>query len=155
MHVYNWYHSHVQTFIMYTNTDYNIHGAFPLPSLFPLPPLSDPPLLTWNPPSCDRIRPPQSQVACKLTPRYLTLSPNPPPPNSQNPITQRLTKTTSRWIRRLLSGTKLMENGIEDNMRVPVGEMEVSRKGWGIKQNYNRMEWRIQWEDQLKLEYKL
>ncbi len=24
------------------------------------------PLLTWNPPCCDRIRPPRSQVACKL-----------------------------------------------------------------------------------------
>ncbi len=42
-------------------------------------------LLTWNPPSCDRIRPPRSQVACKLTSLDPTLSPNPPPPNSQNP----------------------------------------------------------------------
>ncbi len=67
--------------------------------------LFNPLLLTWNPPSCDRIRPPRSQVACKLTPPCPTLSPNSPLPNSQNKITQRLTRTTSRWIRHLLSGT--------------------------------------------------
>jgi hypothetical protein len=30
MYTYNWYHSDVQLFIMYTNTDYNIHGTIPL-----------------------------------------------------------------------------------------------------------------------------
>jgi hypothetical protein len=94
---------------MYTSTDYNIRGAFPLPFSFPfadspcpLAPLSDPLLLTWNPPSCDRIRPPWSQVACKLT------SPFPKPSPLQIPRTQdaqRLTETTSRWIRRLQTGT--------------------------------------------------
>ncbi len=68
---------------MYIYTDYNIHGAFPLlftplasSPLFPFVSLSDPLLLTWNPPSCDRIRPPLSQVACKLT------SPDPPVPQT-------------------------------------------------------------------------
>ncbi len=37
-------------------------------------------LLTWNPPSCDRNRPPQSQVACKLTPLVPHLAPVPSPP---------------------------------------------------------------------------
>ncbi len=57
-----------------------------------LPPIADPPLfsflLTWNPPSCDRIRPPRSRVACKLTSPVPTLSPNPPPskfPEPQSP----------------------------------------------------------------------
>jgi hypothetical protein len=102
---------------MYMSTDriYMAHSpcfpvslcSFPLLPLFPLFPLLPlfPFPLTWNPPSCDRIRPPRSQVTCKLT------SPDPPfpqtlpLPNSQNPITQRLTRTTSGRIRRLLSGT--------------------------------------------------
>ncbi len=91
------------------NTDYNIHGAFPLLFLLPLltPPCLPfhPLLLTWNPPSCDRIRSPRSQVACKLTSPVPTLYSNPPFPNSQNPNCPRLTKTTSGTIRRLLSGT--------------------------------------------------
>jgi hypothetical protein len=49
--------------------------------LFPFYPL----LLTWNPPSCDRIRPPQSQVACKLTSPVPTLSPNSPPSKFPEP----------------------------------------------------------------------
>jgi hypothetical protein len=114
MHIYNWYHSittgiHLHTQIQITM--YMVHSPcfivspcwFPL--LIPLAPLSNPlsnPLsLTWNPPCCDRIRPPRSQVACKLTSPFLTLSPTLPPPNSQNPGYQRLTKTTLC----LLSGT--------------------------------------------------
>ncbi len=73
----------LQAFIMYTNIDYNIHGTFPLlfisPCRFPFAPLSNPSLLTWNPPCCDRIRPPRSQVTCKLTSPFSTLSPIPPP----------------------------------------------------------------------------
>ncbi len=92
----------------YTNTDYNVHGAFPLfyhlPLPIPLAPLSNPLSLTWNPPSCDRICPPRSQVACKLTSPFSAFSPTLPPPNSQNPGCQRLTKTTLR-IRHLLSRT--------------------------------------------------
>jgi hypothetical protein len=101
------FNRHRHSFI-YTYTDYNVHGAFPLLYCLPLPiplaPLSNPLSLTWNPPSCDRIRPPRSQVACKLTSPFSTLSPTFPPPNSQNPGYQRLTKTTLR-IRHLLSGT--------------------------------------------------
>jgi hypothetical protein len=71
------------------NTDYNIYGAFPLhfvsPCWFPFVPLSNPLLLTWNPPSCDRIRPPRSQVACKLPSPVPTLSPNPPPSKFPEP----------------------------------------------------------------------
>ncbi len=93
---------------MYTNTDYNVHGAFlllyRLPLPIPLTPLSNPLSLTWNPPCCDRIRPPRSQVACKLTSPFSTLSPTLPPPYSQNPGYQCLTKTTLR-IRHLRSGT--------------------------------------------------
>jgi hypothetical protein len=94
---------------MYTGADYDVYGAFPLLLLSPccLPFVSpfDPLLLTWNAPSCDRICPPRSQIACKLTSPVLTLSPNPPPPNSRNPNHPRLTKTTSGIIRSLLSGT--------------------------------------------------
>jgi hypothetical protein len=68
-----------------------IHGAFPLlylPLLIPLALPFVPLLLTWNPPSCDRICPPQSQVACKLTLFDPALPPHPPPskfPESQSP----------------------------------------------------------------------
>ncbi len=53
----------------------------PLPLSSPLYPL----LLTWNPPSCDRNRPPRSQVACKLTLPCPPFTQTFPPPNSQNP----------------------------------------------------------------------
>ncbi len=83
MNIYNWYHSNASA-ILYIH-EHRLHytyGAFPLlfvsPCWFPFVPLSNPLLLTWNPPSCDRIRPPRSQVACKLTSPVPTLSPNPP-----------------------------------------------------------------------------
>ncbi len=109
-----------QPFFIYTNTDYNIHGAFPLlfasPCRFPFAPLSISLLLTWNPPSCDRIRPPRSQVDCKLTSPVPTLFPNPPPSKFPEPqFTQRLTKTTSGIIRRLLSGTLTIESTAQDS----------------------------------------
>jgi hypothetical protein len=101
-----------QAFFMYTNTDYNVHGAFPLlfvplanSPLSPFAPLSDPLLLTWNPPSCDRIRPPQSQVACKLTSSDPPFSQTLPLQIPRTQLAQRLTTTTSGPIRRLLSGT--------------------------------------------------
>jgi hypothetical protein len=48
---------------------YTIHSPCHfLPLLIsPLATLSDPSQLTWNPPCCDRIPPPRSQVARKLT----------------------------------------------------------------------------------------
>jgi hypothetical protein len=89
MYMHNWYHSNVSG-IPYIHEHRlqctTIHGALPLLSLplaaSPLSPLCsphDPFLLTWNPPSCDRTRPPRSQVACKLTSPDPTLYPNPPP----------------------------------------------------------------------------
>jgi hypothetical protein len=53
---------------MYTNIDYNELRTIPLLLAFLhsfLLPIHLP-LLTWNPPCCDRIRPPRSQVARKL-----------------------------------------------------------------------------------------
>ncbi len=80
--------------------------CFNLPLPFPLSSPSYPLLLTWNPPSCDRNRPPRSQVACKLTPFAPTLHPTLLPlPNTQNPTAPRLTKTTSEIFRILLSET--------------------------------------------------
>ncbi len=76
MHIYNWYHSNV-TGIHYVH-EYRLQYtwcnslAFYLPLLVCFPLLHSfllPigfPLLTWNPPCCDRIRPPRSQVARKL-----------------------------------------------------------------------------------------
>ncbi len=93
---------------MYTYTGYNIYGAIPLlfylPLLIPFCPLFWSPLLTWNSPSFDRIRPPRSQVACKLTSPFSTLSHPSPLQIPSTQVTKRLTKTTSR-IRLLLSGT--------------------------------------------------
>jgi hypothetical protein len=72
-----------------------------VPLLLPIRPRS----LTWNPPSCDRIRPPRSQVACRLTP-FDPPSPQPSPFQIPcTPNTPRLTKTTSGTTRHLLSGT--------------------------------------------------
>ena len=93
--IHNWYLSLIQSFqyiheheLQYTF----IHGALPLllisPCHFPFLTLSSPLyplLLTWNPPSCDRNRPPRSQVACKLTLPCPTLHPNPPPSKFPEP----------------------------------------------------------------------
>ncbi len=72
---------------MYMDTDYNIYMRNPLPFYLPLLiPLCSPfcsPLLTWNPPSCDRIRPPWSLVACKLNSSFP--SPCPYTPHSKIP----------------------------------------------------------------------
>ncbi len=111
MHIYNWYHSNI-TGIHYVH-EYRLRYtrrnplAFISPCRFPFAPLSNPPLLTWNPLRCDRIRPPWSQVACKLTSPSSTLSPI--PPHLQIPRTQVikcLTMTTSR-LQLLLSGTDM------------------------------------------------
>jgi hypothetical protein len=71
------------------------------PLSFPLNPL----LLTWNPPSCDRNRPPRSQVACKLTLLAPPFTQTLPLQIPRTPTAQRLTKATSGIIRLLLSGT--------------------------------------------------
>ncbi len=103
-----------RAFHIYTGTGNNlqctiIHGASPcfnLPLLILLCSPLLPFLLTWNPPSCARIRPPQSQVACELTSPVPPFSPTPPPSKFPEPlIAQHLTKTTSGPVWRLLSGT--------------------------------------------------
>ncbi len=93
--------------------------CFLLPLLIPFCPLSLFPLLTWNSPSCDRIRPPRSQVTRKLTSPFSTLSPFPIPSPLQIPSTQvnkRLTMMTSR-IRLLLSGTSTTDTCTNDPSR--------------------------------------
>ena len=76
-----------------------------LPFVSPLCPL----LLTWHPPSCDRNRPPRSQVACKLTPYAPPFTqPTPSLQIPRTPTAQRLTKTTSGIFQLLLSGTATM-----------------------------------------------
>ncbi len=79
---------------------------FPLPLLVPLclPFISPPTYLASS--SCDRNRPPPSQVACKLTPfapPFTQLSH--PFQIARTPTAPCLTKTTSGIFRLLLSGT--------------------------------------------------
>ncbi len=87
-----------------------IHGAIPLVFLSPLlVPFCSPfvsPSTYLAPSSCDRNRPPPSQVACKLTlfsPPFTQLSH--PFQIPRTPTAQRPTKTTSGIFRLLLSGT--------------------------------------------------
>jgi hypothetical protein len=87
MHIYNWYHSDV-TGIHYVHECITVHHrAIPLLFAFSfLHSLLHPirlPLLTWNPPCCDRIRPPCSQVARKLI--FPFPSPCPYTPHSKIP----------------------------------------------------------------------
>ncbi len=84
--------SNVQLYMAHSPCFYlPLLAPFCLPLCSPFDLLS----LTWNPPSCDRIRPPQSQVACKLTP-FDPPSPQPSPFQiPRTPITPRLTTTTS------------------------------------------------------------
>ncbi len=79
------------------------------------------------PSSCDRNRPPQSQVACKLTPFAPPFTqPTPPLQIPRTPTAQRLTKTTSGIFRLLLSGTMISsrmyskEASIIKNIRKPL-----------------------------------
>ncbi len=65
--------------------------------------------LLGNPPSCDRISPPWSQVACKLTSPSQPFPQSLPPPIPRTQVIKRLTMATSR-IRRLLSGTDIFTN---------------------------------------------
>jgi hypothetical protein len=57
---------------------YMIAPLLPLLPLFPFP-------LTWNPPSCDRIRPPLPWVARKLTPVFSSPAHLAPYPKSRPP----------------------------------------------------------------------
>ncbi len=91
-----------------------IHGAIPLPFCSPL--LASPlsplcvPFYLLGLSSCDRNRPPRSQVACKLTPFDPPFTQ--PTPSLQIPRTltaPRLTKTTSGIFLLLLSATSTMQ----------------------------------------------
>jgi hypothetical protein len=93
--MHNCYHSNISGILYVHGHELQcttIHGALPLllspladPFCLPLCSPFSPLLLTWNPPCCDRIRPPRSQVACKLTSLDPTLSPNPPPSKFPEP----------------------------------------------------------------------
>ncbi len=100
----------VQSFQCTYNTTTYIHSAIPLAFPLPLPVAPCLPFVSPStylaPSSCDRNRPPLSQVACKLTPFA--------PPFTQlthplqiprTPTAPRLTMTTSGIFRLLLSGT--------------------------------------------------
>jgi hypothetical protein len=69
----------VQSFHCTYDTVTYIHGAIPLVFLSPCSPFV-PPSTYLAPSSCDRNRPPRSQVACKLTP-FAPPSPNYPTPS--------------------------------------------------------------------------
>jgi hypothetical protein len=88
MYTYNWYHSTTIIHYVYEQDKYLhcIVNPFALCSPFFLIPFCSP-SLTWNPPCCDRIRPPRSQVACKLTLHPLLIFPtlNIYPPISLSP----------------------------------------------------------------------
>jgi hypothetical protein len=88
MHIYNWYHSNAAV-IHYVH-EYRLQYTWRIPLAFSsladslLFPFLAPLYLLGNPPSCDRIRPPWSQVACKLTSPSQPFPQSLPPPNSQN-----------------------------------------------------------------------
>ncbi len=87
MHIYNWYHSDV-TGIHYIH-EHRLQYTWRIPlsflspladsPLLPFAPLSNPSLLTWNPPCCDRIRLVNWSPLSQPFPQSL------PPQNSQNP----------------------------------------------------------------------
>jgi hypothetical protein len=87
-------------------------AQFPLlPLLIPLCSPFVSPSTYLAPSSCDRNRPPPSQVACKLTlfgPPFTQLSH--PLQIPRTPTAQRLTMTTSGIFRLLLSGTILLQH---------------------------------------------
>jgi hypothetical protein len=95
---------HIQYSYIYTWR--NSPWLFPLPLLVPLclPFIS--PSTYLAPSSCDRNRPPPSQVACKLTPFAPPFTqPSQPFQIPRTPTAPRLTTTTSGIFRLLLSGT--------------------------------------------------
>jgi hypothetical protein len=91
MYMHNWYHSNVSSILYIHGHNCNVQlymaysPCFVSLCRFPFASPSGPSLLTWNPPSCDRIRSPRSQVACKLTSPVPTLCPNPPPSKFPEP----------------------------------------------------------------------
>jgi hypothetical protein len=79
------------------------------------------------PSSCDRNRPPQSQVACKLTPFAPPFTqPTPSLQIPRTPTARRLTTTTSGIFRLLLSGTVLILYILNYNTCITLHAMVVS-----------------------------
>ncbi len=81
MHIYNWCHSITANILLCTQDEKGyVHNHSPcfFSPCSPCP-LFSPLQLTWNPPCCDRIRPPHFQVARKLTPLF-------PSPGSDTPL---------------------------------------------------------------------
>ncbi len=62
----------------------DMYTIIPLAIFSPFAPLFSPSQLTWNPPCCDRICPPRSQVARKLTSPFSS-------PGSYTPLPKILT----------------------------------------------------------------
>jgi hypothetical protein len=94
---------HIQYSYIYTwrNSPY-----FSSPYWLPFVPPFASPSTYLAPFSCDRYRPPQSQVACKLTPFVPPFTqPTPSLQIPRTPTAQHLTKTTSGIFRLLLTGT--------------------------------------------------
>ena len=88
---------HIQYSYIYTWRD---SPCFSFPLLAPLCSPFVSPFTYLAPSSCDRNRPPQSQVACKLTPFAPPFTqPTPPLQIPRTPTAQRLTKTTSGIFR--------------------------------------------------------
>ncbi len=90
MYMHNWCHSIVSGILYIHRHNYNVQlymahsPCFISPCRFPfVSPFA--PFYYLEPSCCHRIRPPWSQVACKLTSPVPTLCPTLPPPNSQNP----------------------------------------------------------------------
>jgi hypothetical protein len=101
---------HIQNSYIYT---WHNSPCFSLPLLVPLCSPFVSPSTYLAPSSCDRNRPPPSQIACKLTPfatPFTQLSH--PFQIPRTPTAQRLTKTTSGIFRLLLSGTIRVSHGM-------------------------------------------
>jgi hypothetical protein len=115
MYVHNWHHSSVSSILfIYTNTIYNIQYMAHSPCFFspfadsPLSPLA--PLSTLSHFLGTLLAVTGSvHLGLRLLVNWPPLSQPPPRPSPlqipRTPVTQRLTKTTSGTIRRLLSGT--------------------------------------------------
>ncbi len=94
---------HIHYIYIYTRHN---SPCFSLPLLAPPCSPFGSPSTYLAPSSCDRNRPPQSQVACKLIPFAPPFTqPTPSLQIPRIPTAQRLTKTTSGIFRLLLTGT--------------------------------------------------
>ncbi len=124
--LYNWYHSTVQTFIIYTSTDYNIYGAFPLLipladspcspcppcslrspcSLFRSPSIYLEPSLLWHEPSTSVSDCLWTELLISLLYSYTPQLQNPDPPGFLT-SKYKLIRTVSRtWLTRSSTSTQ-------------------------------------------------